>query len=376
MQHPLEAKGPQNFSEETMKRIRILLLLLCTSAALPAWPQARACEKTKYDQCQPKIKPAIPFVKFTTNPIFGVEGIAISPHNDIYVGSPYEGQIHKVKPNGEATLFATLVAHPNDGYMLGLVVAEDDTVYAAVWGCNAPINGVWHIDRDGNASLVMPMPGSFCTAWNQWTSSQTSIPNNLAFDEDGNLYATDSGYGSVWRLGRDGVVTEWVQDSLLMAVTTSIPHFGANGVAYRNHSLWIDNGDTASIIEVPIEKDGSAGQARTFVQSSLLGYPDDDNFDECGNLWVGDIANSNLVRVSPEGVPEIMITAAQFSPFAFPTNPVFGFNKLRSTVFITGGFPSIDPSVNGVERVDLGVPGMIPPQFRKHDADSEDGHDR
>jgi hypothetical protein len=92
--------------------------------------------------------------------------------------------------------------------------------------------------------------------------------------------------------------------------------------------------------------------------------------------WVGDIANNNLVRVSPEGMPEIMMTAAQFSPFAFPTNPVFGFNKLRSTVFITGGFPSINPSINGIEKVDLGVPGMIPPQFREHDDNSEHRRDR
>jgi len=71
-----------------------------------------------------------------------------------------------------------------------------------------------------------------------------------------------------------------------------------------------------------------------------------------------------------------MITAAQFGSFAFPTNPVFGFNKLRSTVFIAGGFPSINPVINGVEKVDLGVPGMIPPQFSKHHDDSEHGRDR
>lgn len=121
----------------------------------------------------------------------------------------------------------------------------------------------------------------------------------------------------MWRLGRDGDIREWVQDSLLMPA----PNFGANGAAYRNHSLWVVNSDTASIIQIPIERDGSAGKPSTFVQYPLLGYPDDDNFDACGNLWVGDIGNGNLVRVSPEGVPEIMITAAQFNGFYWPTNP-------------------------------------------------------
>lgn len=340
-----------------------LVLALFTCFAPFGGSQAQPFACNNGDCCKaPKIGPAQPFVNFNVNPVFGVEGIAISPYNDIYIGAPYEGRIYKVEPNGKSTVFATLVDHPNDGYMLGLVVAEDETVYAAVWGCNAPINGVWHMDREGNPKLVMPMPGSFCTAYNQWTSSQTSIPNNLAFDEDGNLYVTDSGYGSVWRLGRDGDMREWVQDSLLMAVTTSIPHFGANGVAYRSHSLWIVNSDTASVIQIPIERDGSAGKPRTFVQSQLLGYPDDDNFDACGNLWVGDIGNGNLVRVSPEGVPEIMIAAAQFNGFVFPTNPVFGFHDLRTTVFITGatGVNGANPSV---EKVNLGVPGMVPPQF-------------
>jgi hypothetical protein len=325
-----------------MRRISILIFMLLTALAVAAWPQEQA-QGQKHDCCKtPKIRPPVPFVNFNVNPNYSVEGIAISPHNDIYIGAPYEGEIFKVRPDGKYSLFATLYQHPNDGYLLGLVVAEDETLYAAVWGCNAPINGVWHIDREGNLSYAMPMPGATCA----------SIPNNLAYDEEGNLYATDSAYGSVWRLGRDGVVSEWVQDNLLMPVTA----FGANGVAYRNHSLWIVNSDTGSIIQVPIERDGSAGTPSTFVQSALLGYPDDDNFDACGNLWVGDIGNGNLVRISPEGVPEIMITAAQFNGFYWPTNPVFGFDNLSTTVFITGANPS-------VEKVNLGVPGMVPPQF-------------
>ena len=119
-----------------------------------------------------KIGPVIPFINFNVNPTYGVEGIAISPENDIYIGSVYEGEIHKIEPNGKATLFAKLVAQPNDGYLLGLVVAKDETVYAAVLGCNAPINGVWHIDKDGSSRLAMPIPGAFCA----------SVPNNLVYD--------------------------------------------------------------------------------------------------------------------------------------------------------------------------------------------------
>jgi sugar lactone lactonase YvrE len=336
-------------------KVTVLGVVVCTAITVWSQGQVRGVSGTSnpiIDNsnadfakcCQPKIGPVISFVNFNVNPTFSVEGIAISPHNEIYIGAPYEGKIWKVRPDGSSKLFATLIQNPDDGYLLGLVVASDGTLYAAVVGCNVlGMNGVWHIDSEGEATLAMPIPDSGCWA---------SIPNNLAFDDKRNLYATDSADGSVWRLGPHGHINEWVQDPLLMPTSA----FGANGVAYRNHSLWIVNSDTGSIIRVPINKDGSAGTPTTFVQSPLLGYPDDDNFDSCGNLWVGDIGNGNLVRIGPEGVPEVMITATQFNGFYWPTNPVFGFGRLRTTVFITGANPS-------VVKVDLGLAGMVPPQF-------------
>ena len=293
---------------------------------------------------RPRIGPVVPVVNFDVNPVFAVEGIAMSPHNYLYVGAPYEGEIFRVAPNGDVSVFAHLVPNPDDGYLLGLVVAGDETLYAAVVGCNTPsINGVWHVDANGNVALVMPMPSDSCWA---------SVPNNLAFDEEGNLYVTDSANGSVWRLGRHGDVRMWVQDDLLKPISA----FGANGMAYRDDSLWVINLDAGSVVQIPILRDGRAGQPRTFVQSALLVGADDCNFDVAGNLYVGNVYTMNLLRVSPRGEVEILITAAQFAPFYWPTCPVFGFGKERTTIYIDGADPS-------VVKVDVGIPGMLMPQF-------------
>ena len=292
----------------------------------------------------PKIGPVVSVVDFVVDPFFEVEGIAMSPSGNLYVGAPYEGEIYEVTPDGDVSTFADLVLTPDDAYMLGLVVAGDETLYAAVIGCNVlSMNGVWHIDAQGNAALVMPIPSESCWA---------SIPNALAFDGRDNLYATDSASGSVWRMDVNGNVEMWVQDGLLEPSAS----FGANGIAYRDGSLWVLNFEMGSIIQIPILRDGSAGQPRTFVQSDLLVGIDGGQFDVAGNMYVGNPYTNTLLRVSRTGQVSILFTAEQLAPYQWPTNPVFGFGGERSTIYISG----MDPSV---VKVDVGIPGMLMPQF-------------
>jgi sugar lactone lactonase YvrE len=292
----------------------------------------------------PRIGRVVPVVNFELNPMWEVEGIAMSPSGDLYVGAPYEGEIFKVAPNGHVSVFARLFENPDDAYVVGLAVGGDESVYAAVMGCNKlEMNGVWRINHDGNASLVMPIPSSGCWA---------TIPNALTFDENGNLYVTDSANGSLWRLGRHGDARMWVQDDLLKPVYA----FGANGISYRDGSLWVLNFDAGSIVQIPILRDGRAGKPRTFVQSDLLVGIDGGQFDVAGNMYVGNVLSNNLLRVSHRGDVEILITAEQFGPYYWPTNPVFGFGHERSTIFISGRNPS-------VVKVDVGIPGLLLPQF-------------
>lgn len=319
------------------KGVRLLMVTVAFVAMLLVLPGPVAA--------YPKIGPVVPVIDFEVDPMFEVEGIAVAPSGNLYVGAPYEGEIYEVTPSGDVSTFADLVPNPDDAYMLGLAVAGDETLYAAVIGCNVlSMNGVWHIDAQGHAALVMPIPSESCWA---------SIPNALAFDGRGNLYATDSATGSVWRLGSQGDVEMWVQDKLLEPSA----FFGANGISYRDGSLWVLNTEAGSIIEIPILRDGSAGQPRTFVQSDLLVGIDGGQFDVAGNMYVGNVYNNDLLRVSRIGQLAILITAEQFAPYYWPTNPVFGFGSGRSTIYISGAGPS-------VVKVDVRIPGMVMPQFR------------
>jgi len=327
--------------------MRCLIAVLATSLSVlsafaPSPVNARGNE--------PKVGPVVPFVDFPISRTWGVEGISMSPHNDLYVDAQYEGIIFKVEMDGTYTIFASgLVGNPDDAYLVGLIVAGDESLYVAAMGCNdLSRNGVWHVDRHGRATLAMSIPTDGC-----WSS----IPNHLAFDEDGNLYATDSIAGAIWRLGERGDVSLWTQDPLLLAPPTGF--FGANGIAYRDHSLWVNVSDAGAVIEVPILRDGRAGRASTFVQSDLLVGIDDSNFDAFGYLLVGNVYSTSVYRISPRGQIDTLIAPARFGDHTYPNCPVFGFGKEARTIFITGLTPN-------VVKVDIGIPGMIPPQFEDH----------
>jgi sugar lactone lactonase YvrE len=285
-------------------------------------------------------------VDFEVDPLFEVEGIAMSPNGNLYVGAAYEGEIYKVTPAGDVTIFADLVETPDDAYMLGLLVTADETVYAAVIGANVlSMNGVWRIDPDGEASLAMAIPSA---------SPWASIPNALTFDKKGNLYVTDSATGSVWRLGADGGVELWIQHELLAPLS----FFGANGISYRDESLWVLNTEAGSITQIPICCDGKPGKPHTFVQSDALVGLDGGQFDVAGNMYACNIWTNELFRVTRNGEFSVLISAEQFAPFYWPTNPVFGFGEDRSVLFISGADPSI-------VSVDVKIPGMLLPQFSR-----------
>jgi sugar lactone lactonase YvrE len=294
-----------------------------------------------------RVGPVVPVITFPhdENPPYGfdvTEGIAISPRGNLYVGMNVGGQLYRVAPDGTVSLLADFVDKVDDSNLVGLAVDADENVYACVWGFYDPsVNGVWRVSPDGVKELVLPIPGAY---WG-------SIPNAIAFDPEGNLYVTDSGSGSVWRLDTNGDSGLWVQDALLLGDL-----FGANGIAYRSRSLWVLNYDRGRIVRIPIERDGSPGLPQTFVESPLLVGADGGQFDIFGNMYIGVFGQGYLARVSPRGKVEIYMTAEELAPFGWPINPVFGFGRDRTTIYMTGQNPD-------VAKVNVGVPGMVLPQL-------------
>jgi streptogramin lyase len=228
------------------------------------------------------------------------EGVAVDKRGDVFVSISPLGQIRKVTPEGSESTLATLVP-PGSGFgPLGLAVDAPGNIYAAVATFNPATTGVYRIARDGTFERL---PGT----------GGIAFPNGVTLDKRGNIYATDTILGAVWRIPKGGGSAElWFQSPLLLgdgSAGIGVP-IGANGIAYRQNEVVVGNSEGARVLRIPIKADGSAGTASVLAESPALYLADGMAFDVHGGLWVAVIGQSTIVRVTPSGAITTVATAA------------------------------------------------------------------
>ncbi len=186
-------------------------------------------------------------------------------------------------------------------------------------------------------------------------------PNGLAFDKRGNLYITDSRVGAIWRVSPGGTAELWLQDELLEGNGSLGIFVGANGIAYRHGSLFVNNTEKFSLLKIKVHRDGSPGEPRVLVGFDPPAAPDGLALDVHGNVYVALISASTIARVTPGGAVEVI---ASGDPLDWPSSLAFGTGKgQRKTLFAVnfsigemfGAPPGSGP---GVLRLNAGVPGM------------------
>ncbi|MCP4544450.1 MAG: hypothetical protein GY832_45645, partial [Chloroflexi bacterium] len=179
------------------------------------------------------------------------EGIAIDKTGNIYVslGPPLFvgggfGEIWKISPDGAETMLAQFDGGPPAA---GLAVDADANLYYAY-----PVDegddqgGVYRLTAGGDTERL---PGT----------ESIILPNGLAFDDDANLYVSDSILGAIWRIPPGGSAELWLQHELLAGCLPDDP-FGANGVALWEGNLYAANTGKGILVSIPILADGAAGE--------------------------------------------------------------------------------------------------------------------
>jgi gluconolactonase len=228
------------------------------------------------------------------------EGVAWGPDGRVYSGGE-AGQIYAVTLDGEVEEVAS-----TGGEILGVALDGSGRVYA----CDAGNTMVVRVDvRSGAVQRYA-------------TGTETDpmrLPNALAFDEDGNLYVTDSGRylkhdGVVFRVAPGGETTVWTRDA---------PRY-PNGCCLdaSGTMLYVAESYLPGVVAIPILGDGSAGEPQAIVE--LPGtVPDGVALDERGRLYVTCYRPDRIYLVTPQGEASVLADDPHAAVLSAPTNLAF-----------------------------------------------------
>lgn len=279
---------------------------------------------------------------FDYDPPFLPEGIAIDKRGNIFVSVASQSELRKITPEGTETTLATLAT---GGFgLLGLAVDAPGNVYAALATVDLSTSGVYRIDRAG-ASVRLA------------GTENILIPNGLAFDKRGNLYVTDTVLGAVWVVPPGGSAELWVQSQLLEGTGTAgfpVP-VGANGITYRQGVVHVANTEKGTLVRIPVEKDGSAGEPTVFVDD-VFGA-DGLALDVNDNIYIASLFEDKLIRVNLTSGDKSVLAEGD-DGLDGPASLAFGTGwGNRKYIYITN-FALLSEANPGIVRVDVGVPGV------------------
>ncbi|MCP3962277.1 MAG: hypothetical protein GY719_30920 [bacterium] len=276
------------------------------------------------------------------------ESIVFDRADNAYITLAFTGEIRKIAPDLTQTSLAFLPIGTPCGPLavvaLGLAIDRHDQLYVAVTACDPANSGIWQVDTDDGSIQLLANAPSF-VVWN-------GIDVHKGF-----IYAADTFGGLVWRIPAAGGSPEIWADDPLLQIAPGSPFPGPNGVQFFRGSVYVVNSSTGGIVEIPIENDGTAGQASLFGSVFPLGC-DEITFDVLGRLYCTTDPFNTLARVSPDGTVEILLTAADL--LDGPTSAAFGRKGTnKKNLYITNAaFPIFTTTFRpSLMRLRIEVPG-------------------
>ncbi len=232
------------------------------------------------------------------------EGVAVAADGSVWCGNQ-DGDILRIDADGGKM---EKVAGTG-GFTLGFAFDGDVALYV----CDLRHAALFRLDLKTHALT-------------KWSADGLKIPNYPCMDaRRGRLFVSDShafgepGPGIFAFDLASGAATLWYDRPLNFA----------NGMALApdGGAVYVCETFAPSIARIPINDDGSAGEAETFA-SDLPGLPDGLAFDRAGNLVVGCYEPSRLLRIAPDRTVELLIEDITAHTLAHPTNIAFSGDTL------------------------------------------------
>lgn len=224
------------------------------------------------------------------------EGVAVAADGSVYATLSPLGQLVRVDiASGEFEIVGNIegIAEGDFG-LIGITEGPDGAIYGGVFAADPDVTGVWRFDLEsGEATRVAG-------------TEAVALANDVAFGADDTMYVSDTAGGAVWRVPAGGAAEAWVSDPLLTGdgeAGFGLP-LGANGIHVAGDTVYVGVTETAQVVAVPINEDGSAGTPATWAQ--LPAAIDGVAVDAAGNVYATHPFDNLITRTTPDGETEII----------------------------------------------------------------------
>lgn len=212
-------------------------------------------------------------------------------------------------------------------------------------------------------------PGNGQSVYSAFTPTGPSLLNDLAFDDDGNLYVTDSFQAAIFRIpAGGGAPVMWFTDPRL-AGDPFVP-FGVNGIRIdkNNKQIYVsvtaENGTLDGVIyRLPLVASPTAADLQEFHRYSfipglppVLPGPDGIAFGKSGKLYVALASTSQISVLRPDGSEDARFSGPAANPGGSPNpmpwaNPAnIAFDDYTGALLVTNhaSLVPFDPSLFAV----------------------------
>ena len=244
------------------------------------------------------------------------ECVAVHPDGSIWAGGE-GGQVYRISADGKEI---TEVCNTN-GFILGIAFSPDLSWMAI---CDLKNHCIWKLDMRSNTLSILN---------SKVEALQIDIPNYPVFDDEGNLYVSDSGgfrtiTGRIYRFDKNGLGTVWHAG----------PFNFSNGMALSPDRKYLYVACTwlPGVERIEISRDGSAMKREIYVLIPET-CPDGLVFDETGNLYVSCYAPNTIYLVKENRSIQTLIHDWESHTLCNPTNMAFGGPEFTDLFFANLG---------------------------------------
>jgi sugar lactone lactonase YvrE len=284
------------------------------------------------------------------------ESMAVDEHGNFFlsVGST----VVKVNASLAVSTLATLPI-ASGGFATGVKFGPGGDLFVAA-GAFDPALDASYVFR------VNPTSGSISVVADL---DPDGFPNDMAFDNSGATFLTDSALGVIWKIPNNGAPSIWLSDPLLQGNPNSAAFgapFGANGISFdqKKKTLYVSNTDLGAILQIRVRPSGAPGDVEVFAADPRLVGADGIAFDRSGTLYVAVNTQNRIAAVDKKGRVSVV---AEGGLLDGPSSLAFGVAPCdRHTLFLTnfaitsastpGGTPN-----PGILSLRVSTPGLSLP---------------